>query len=274
MGRKPKVIVSNDVGSPFNIDGTISSIPIKEELIEDVVIDKVVVGEEKISDVLTPFQKQMLEASIKAKEQLVENRRLEELNRIELSEMKRKDKLLKEETKNLKKIAKKKEIAVIFDDEVDAPVDDKIDSRLKPTMRNDDNSNVNVEKVERNLDAHSVISAESDDLLETSLSQNFETENNIKTVSKELFSKTNIELKTEIDHDEINNITRLQFLKEKFMISNVDVLVQNFLKLRVSKDRKSRKEFIDALQMENRNSNAPSMMSKLFGGGGNGNNNV
>jgi len=108
-----------------------------------------------------------------------------------------------------------------------------------------------------------------DELLETSLSQTFEQENSIKTVSKELFNTNGIELKSEVDHDEINNITRLHFLKEKFGISNVDTLVSSFLRLRVSKDRKSRREFIEALQTENRNSNpGGSLMARMFGGGG------
>lgn len=109
-----------------------------------------------------------------------------------------------------------------------------------------------------------------DDLLETNLSQEIESENNIKAVSKELFNKQNIALKTEVSHDEINNITRLRFLEEKFQIKNVSVLVNSLLELRVSKERKSRREFIDALQTENRSTNAGSFMSRFFGGGGGG----
>lgn len=110
-----------------------------------------------------------------------------------------------------------------------------------------------------------------DPLLETSLSQNFEMDNNIKSVSKELFNKHEIELKTEVSHDEINNISRLVFLKEKFGISNIDVLTHSFLKLRVSKDRKSRTEFISALNTENRNAQGGNLMSRLLGMGGNNN---
>jgi hypothetical protein len=147
----------------------------------------------------------------------------------------------------------------------------KVEENKKPIVEK--NIEAEFEVVERQLEAKAqTITPDSDDLLETSLSQSFEQENQIKAVAKELFSSSNIELKTEVNHDEINNVTRLQFLKEKFNIANVDVLVNNFLKLRVSKDRKSRAEFIEALQSDNRNQNSPNFMQKLFGGGGNNNN--
>lgn len=115
-----------------------------------------------------------------------------------------------------------------------------------------------------------------DPLLETSLQQEIESESNIKSVSKELFSHQNIDLKTEVSHDEINNITRLQFLKHRFGIQNIDVLTDTFLRLRVSKQRKSRQEFISALQTENRNAQGGGLIGKLgnmFGGNGGNNNN-
>lgn len=98
-----------------------------------------------------------------------------------------------------------------------------------------------------------------------------ETENSVKSVAKELFSNDVIDLKTEISHNEINNLTRLRFMQEKFRLQsggNLDHVIASFLRLRVSKDRKSRKEFIEALQTETRNSQGGSFMQKLFGGGG------
>jgi len=97
-----------------------------------------------------------------------------------------------------------------------------------------------------------------------------ETENSVKSVAKELFSNDVIDLKTEISHNEINNLTRLRFMQEKFRLAsgtNLDHVIASFLRLRVSKDRKSRKEFIEALQTETRNSQGGSFMQKLFGGG-------
>jgi len=109
-----------------------------------------------------------------------------------------------------------------------------------------------------------------DSLLETNLSQEVEAENNIKTVSKELFNEKSIELKTEVSHDEINHITKLQFLRDKFGISNVDVLTLSLLKLRVSKDRKSRNEFVQTVSAERQQNNG-NFMSRMLGFGGNNN---
>lgn len=103
------------------------------------------------------------------------------------------------------------------------------------------------------------------DLIENNLSQMVETENNIKTVAKELFNKGSIELKSEVTHNEINHITRIRFLGTKFRLENMDYLTDNLLSLRVSKNRKSRNEFISALQSENRNQQGGGFFNKLFG---------
>jgi hypothetical protein len=103
------------------------------------------------------------------------------------------------------------------------------------------------------------------ELIENNLSQMVETENNIKTVAKELFNKGSIELKSEVTHNEINHITRIRFLGEKFRLANMDYLTDNLLSLRVSKNRKSRNEFISALQSENRNQQGGGFWQKMFG---------
>lgn len=108
-------------------------------------------------------------------------------------------------------------------------------------------------------------------LLENTLQTEVEQEHHVKSVSKELFNKENIDLKTEVSHDEINHITKIRFLQNKFEVDNVDILLKSFLNLRVSKKRQSRREFIDALQTENRNAQGGGFMSKLFGGGNNNN---
>jgi hypothetical protein len=106
-----------------------------------------------------------------------------------------------------------------------------------------------------------------DALLEQSLSQEVVQETNIKTVSKELFNRQNIELKTEVSHNEINHVAKLKFLQERFGVANIDVLCDNFLALRVSKDRKSRGEFVSSLQADNKAQQGGSFLSKMFGGG-------
>lgn len=109
-------------------------------------------------------------------------------------------------------------------------------------------------------------------LLENTLQSEVEQEHHVKSVSKELFNKENIDLKTEVSHDEINQITKIRFLQDKFEVANVNILLKSFLNLRVSKKRQSRREFIDALQTENRNAQGGGFFSRLFTGGGNNNN--
>lgn len=110
-----------------------------------------------------------------------------------------------------------------------------------------------------------------DPLLENQLNVQLEPETHIKSVSKELFSVGDIDLKTEVTHNEINAITKLRFLQNKFGVANINNLIDSLLSLRVSKARKSRREFIDSLQAERRNEQGGNFLSKIFGGGGGGN---
>lgn len=107
--------------------------------------------------------------------------------------------------------------------------------------------------------------------IDDSLNQPLETSNSYKSASKELFTSKNVDVKTEVTHDEINNITRLRFLQARYGVRNVEVIIDTFLTLRVSMERKSRKEFIDALQSERREKIGGGFLKKLaggFGGGG------
>lgn len=103
------------------------------------------------------------------------------------------------------------------------------------------------------------------ELIERGLTQQFETDNTIKSVSKELFSGKEVSLKSEVSHDEINDITRLHFLKEKFGVSNIDVLIQSLLELRVSKDRKSRREFVETVTAEKKSADGSNFLSRALG---------
>lgn len=102
-------------------------------------------------------------------------------------------------------------------------------------------------------------------LLEDDLQSEVESEHHVKSVAKELFNKENIDLKTDVSHDEIMQITKIRFLETSFRVENVDVLLKSFLNLRVSKERKSRKEFVDTLQTENRNQQGMGFGAKLSG---------
>jgi hypothetical protein len=90
----------------------------------------------------------------------------------------------------------------------------------------------------------------STELIEEGLNYNVEEDNEIKAVSRELFTKKEIDVKTEVSYNEINQISKIRFLENKFEIKNVQPLLESFLSLRVSMNRKSRLEFIKAIKGE------------------------
>lgn len=69
--------------------------------------------------------------------------------------------------------------------------------------------------------------------------------------SKEIFSKENIEVKTDLSEEEISIIARLKFLCDELELDNFKKALTYLMELRVSKGRKSRKEFIEALGKNN-----------------------
>jgi len=69
--------------------------------------------------------------------------------------------------------------------------------------------------------------------------------------SRELFSKEDIELKTDLTEEEISIIARLKFLCDELNLDNFRKSLTYLMELRVSKGRKSRKEFLDAIKKEN-----------------------
>lgn len=93
-------------------------------------------------------------------------------------------------------------------------------------------------------------------------------ESHATNVSKELFNSDKIDLKTEVSYNEINDLTRLRFLEKKFGLDNVDNIIESFLSLRVSLRRKSRAEFIQALQTENKREEGGNWFTKMFSRGG------
>ncbi len=96
-------------------------------------------------------------------------------------------------------------------------------------------------------------------LLEEELSEplNLIDENNISVVSKELLTKDeNIDLKTDVSDDDISNISKLRFMQKTLKMDNINILLDSFLSLRVSRGRKGRQEFIQALNAQ-MNAQAP-----------------
>lgn len=102
-------------------------------------------------------------------------------------------------------------------------------------------------------------------LIEEQLGAHFEQDNSIKSVSKELFNSDKIDVKTELSHDEINMVTKLRFLERRFQLENVDVLIDSLLTLRVSMNRKSRTEFIQALRSEDQDAQNAGFLKRFLG---------
>lgn len=69
--------------------------------------------------------------------------------------------------------------------------------------------------------------------------------------SKELFSKKDIEVKTDISEEETSIIARLMFLCDELDLDNFRSAIVKLMELRVSKGRKSRKEYIEAIKKDN-----------------------
>lgn len=116
-----------------------------------------------------------------------------------------------------------------------------------------------------NKDKVDITTMPAKDLIEDSLEFPLQDESDIKAVSKELFSGKEIDLRTQVSADEINLVTKIRFLEEKFGIKNVKPLLASFLNLRVSLDRKSRTEFIQAITGEQEKKNKDSWWGKFFG---------
>ena len=103
-------------------------------------------------------------------------------------------------------------------------------------------------------------------LIENDLAMEVKQDTNVTAVSKELFNSQDVDMKTDVSHDEINNIARLLFLEQRLGVRNISVVIDKFLRLRVSKNRKSRAEFIMALNNERKNEEG-GFLTKLMGGG-------
>lgn len=71
-----------------------------------------------------------------------------------------------------------------------------------------------------------------------------------KKESQELFSKEHIEVKTDINEEEVSIISRLKFLCDELDLNNFRKALIYLMELRLSKGRKSRKEFIDSIKKE------------------------
>ncbi len=85
------------------------------------------------------------------------------------------------------------------------------------------------------------------DLIENDLdtSVQLNEKSDFKNIGEELFTDRNINLRTELNAQQIRSATRLRFLEKKYGLKHVDVVLSNFLTFQVSKDRKGRSEFVE-----------------------------
>jgi len=90
----------------------------------------------------------------------------------------------------------------------------------------------------------------------------------VAEVLKELFDKKKIEMIGDLSKDEIRLITRISMVAE---LKEVDVWtkgIQMYTTLMLSKDRKSRREIIDAIRGYSQPLGIMGRMKNMFGGGG------
>ena len=107
-------------------------------------------------------------------------------------------------------------------------------------------------------------------LVETPKEENSEPKETVLEVTlKELFSYDKLEMKSDLSQDLILAMSRGKVISKKFKCPELDNLMDNILKLSVSKDRKGREEMVELA----RNSIDPmddngseSMFKRLFNG--------
>lgn len=117
------------------------------------------------------------------------------------------------------------------------------------------------------------------ELSEEVISQDIETVNNIRTVSKELFTPKNIQGKTQLSAKQINGMARVLFTKRWLegtinpatkkpytMEENFEKMIDDIQVLSVSHERKSRAEFVETLKIQNAQAAKESFWGKLGGG--------
>jgi hypothetical protein len=86
------------------------------------------------------------------------------------------------------------------------------------------------------------------------------------SILKELFNSKNIKVKTDLTEDQISIVSRLFLMAHITKRPYLHTVLNEFITLRVSKDRKSRTEFVEA--HKDRNQQQGKGLMGLFGGGG------
>ena len=101
---------------------------------------------------------------------------------------------------------------------------------------------------------------------------NYLSEQQNKRGVTQLFENEGIKLKTELTPQETVLFSQLMFITDRYKISGADKFINNMLELKVSLNRKGRREFIEGLHAEERRdqnkdlSPFQAIMQKLGGG--------
>lgn len=101
-------------------------------------------------------------------------------------------------------------------------------------------------EIEREMGKFKNIDIDNIEDIEEEIQKNLQSENE----SKELFSKKDIRTKTDLSDNEIVYATKLRFMRVKYNLPIYDLLLDEFMEMRLSKNRKSRKEYIESMKQK------------------------
>lgn len=94
-----------------------------------------------------------------------------------------------------------------------------------------------------------------------------DTNQNPNDVVKEIFSIKDVKAKTDLSAAQISKISRAYYLAKILEMPELKDLLDEFITLRISKDRKSRSEFVEGLKAKIDNNIMGGMnMRQQFGG--------
>ncbi len=83
-------------------------------------------------------------------------------------------------------------------------------------------------------------------------------------VIKELLDTSkNMESKSDLNDENIIEVLKLKHISKKYKLKELDELVNLFMKLRISRNRLGRKEFIEAIQHNRENREGMGMFGNL-----------
>lgn len=131
----------------------------------------------------------------------------------------------------------------------------KRDNKNDPFKDIQEEDYVNEREINNNID--------NDSLNDMFVSETNDPANNVR----ELFDEKTVKAKTDLNARQISKIARAYYLCDILQMPEIKVLLNNFLTLRISKDRKSRAEFVEGLKakLDNAVATAGGFMRGQFG---------